>query len=145
MSQLKYQRILILYVIFIVGTGIFVDGCNWLPRQESETDKEKAVEEITKWKVYKNKEHGFEIKYPENLIRVSEEGKKVVMIHSIPFEHPNPCDFKGGAPPKKELTDFRVSFKIFSSNLRETVIATHGDYLTSNFLEGDKLKIEPIL
>jgi len=143
MSKLKYQRLLILYVIFIVGMGLFVDRCNCLPRQESKTDKEKALEEITKWKAYKNEEYGFEIKYPENLIRVSEEGKKIVMIHSIPFEHPNFCDGTGEAPPLKEVTDFRVSFKIFRTNLTEAVIATQGDYVTSNFLEEDRLKIVP--
>jgi len=65
------------------------------------------------------------------------------MIHSIECEHQDPCDFKGGAPPLKKLTDFRVSLKLFSKNVRETIIATTSDYFVSHMLLNDTLKLVP--
>jgi hypothetical protein len=99
----------------------------------------KSYERTIDWK----EELGFEVVYPEDIITLSREGKKVVMTHSIPFEHPDPCDFRGDAPPLKELTDFKVSIEVVNKNLRDTVIANESNYLVSNFLLDNKLKITP--
>lgn len=104
---------------------------------------QKPKSETEDWKIYQYKKPGFEIRYPENIITVSQEGEKVILIHSIPFEHPNPCDFIGDAPPLKELTDFRVSLQIINKNFKETIMANEGDYVVSNFLPGNTLQIEP--
>ena len=65
------------------------------------------------------------------------------MTHSIPLEHPDPCDFRGDAPPLSTLTDFEVSIEVVSQSLREAIIANESDYLVSKFLIDDKLQIEP--
>jgi len=102
-----------------------------------------AKDETTNWKIYRNEEYGFELRYPEDLLTLSEKEKKIILTHSIPYEHPDPCDFKGNAPPLKKLTDFEVSVEIINKSLRETVIANESDYLVSKFLLDNKLKISP--
>lgn len=98
-------------------------------------------DKIQNWKLYRDDEYGFEIKYPPKLISISKKDDKIVMIHSIEYEHQDPCDFKGGAPLLKKLTDFRVSLKLFSKNVQETIIATTSDYFVSHMLINDTLKL----
>ena len=138
--------IIVLVLAVIIGGGIL----GWIKTQESapaellEIKKpEKVEDETANWKSYRNEEYGFEIKYPDDLLTLSEKEKKIILTHSIPYEHPDPCDFKGNAPSLKKLTDFEVSVEVINKSLRETVIANESDYLVSKFLLDNKLKISP--
>ncbi len=90
------------------------------------------------WKVYKSDEPEFEIMYPER-ISVLEEEERIVLRHSIPFEHSDPCDLRGGELPLERLTDFEVSIQIVNQSLSETVMATQGADFASSYLRGDEL------
>lgn len=95
------------------------------------------------WKVYKNEVLGFEISYPSNKITISQEGNKIKLSHSISHEHPDPCEFRDNMPLLKFLTDLNVSIEVANKDLGAAVIINEGDYLASNILPDNKLKIEP--
>jgi len=125
-------------------------GCRFWgsPKEEIKVPEARTPGKLTKdetadWKTYMNEKCGYEVKYPENTIAVSEEGERLVMTHSILLEHPDPCDFRGGAPPLQTLTDFEVNIEVSGRNLSETVTANESDYLVSNFLLDNRLRIEP--
>jgi len=99
------------------------------------------------WKTYRDKEQHFEIKYPAKLIRISKENQQLKLLHSIPFEHPNPCYFGDGpSPPLLELTDFRVTIEVLGKNLKGAVVqyeGATGEYFLTRFVSDSVLKIEP--
>lgn len=130
--------IIILIVILGVG-GILVWQLPKLPKEEVVPQEDETAD----WKTYRNEEYGFEIKYPEDVIKLTERNEGIALSHSISFEHPDPCDFKGDAPVRKELTDFGIGIGVINKNLRETIIARESDSFVSGFLLDNKLKIEP--
>ena len=80
------------------------------------------------WKIYRNERQEFELKYPAKLIRIceevrtSDESERLMLQHSIPFEHRDPCDFDDNPdPPLRHLTDFKVGFEVVNKNLKETI------------------------
>jgi len=96
------------------------------------------------WKTYRDDQLRFEIKYPANLIKVSKDNQCLLLLHSIPCEHPNPCDFSDNpSPPFAELTDFKVNIEVFNRDINWAVRAHEGDYLTRNYLLEKELKLEP--
>ena len=140
--QLTFSKIWIPIVLLVlIAAGIF--AWQYFGVSEKKVSEEIVKDEVADWQTYRNEEFGFEVKYPKDIITVSRDDKKIVMIHSIPFKHLDPCDFKGGASPLKELTDFDISIEVVDKNLREAVIAKEGSYLVSNFLLDHKLKITP--
>jgi len=151
LAKLKKSRTNWKYITIVVVLALLVGGgiLSYLRIIGEEFEippieiPERVVEEETAdWAIYVNEEHGYEVKYPKNIITISKQGNKIILVHSIPFEHPDPCDFKGDAPPLKELTDFRVTTEVINRNLRETLMLRESDYLVSNFLLDNKLRVE---
>jgi hypothetical protein len=129
--------------IIIKGEDIYQFLVNYEPKSIKVIKWVKSIQDkIFNWEVYKDEESKFEIKYPGDLIVVSKKDKKLLMTHSIPFEHPNPCNFSGfDSDVLKNLTDFNVSIEVVNKNLKETV-SEKNNYLKSNFLLDNKLKIQ---
>ena len=148
----KARRAIWHYIPIVVLTGVIFCaiisyGC-WSPREKATMPEIEPLETVTQdgtadWNVYKNEKQGYELRYPAGLIAVSEADPRIIMTHSIPLEHPDPCDFRGDAPSLNTLTDFEVSIEVVSRSLKETIVANESDYLVSNFLVDDRLRIEP--
>lgn len=77
-----------------------------------------SPEETFGWKKYSDSSFSFD--YPE-MISVKKEGETVTLDHSIAYKHPNPCDFKGDAPPSEKITDFNVSIKIVNKSPKDFI------------------------
>ena len=92
-------------------------------------------------KTYKNDTYKFSFEYP-SLLNLERQENKIILQHSTPFEHEDPCDFQGGGPKLDRLTDFSVNMTEYPTALGETVLNLHpfgSD--TEDYLNGDKLKI----
>jgi hypothetical protein len=68
---------IIIVLVVIIAGGVLGYQYYWLPKQEVETPKietstetptEILKDEITDWKIYRNEEYGFEIKFPPNWV-----------------------------------------------------------------------------
>jgi len=92
------------------------------------------------WKTYTNSEYGFEFRYPDALT-ISKEKDKITIIHSIPFVHTDPCDFKGGAPQLQKLTDFNVGVEVVDNDIINTIIKGQSEYFVLNYVKNNKIEI----
>jgi hypothetical protein len=129
--------IFILILAVLVGGGILV--YDWWIMKLGEYPE---FDIISNLRNYKSEKFGFAIKYPEEII-LSEESNGISLTHSIAYEHPNPCDFKGDSPTLQELTDFNVSLGVLQKNLPETVIENESSAFAQENLIGNNLKISP--
>jgi hypothetical protein len=105
---------------------------------------QKSDGETKNWKTYQGKKLGFEIKYPADLLTISKDGEKVILTHSIPFEHSNPC-YEGGDDSLavlKDLTDFNVSLRIFNTSFEQTIKANEYPNFSAGYLREDSLKVD---
>jgi hypothetical protein len=129
------------------SNNVYVTGASWGTWYDYATIKyvQKSKDYETKdWKIYQYRKPGFEIRYPADILKVSKEGEKVILTHSIPFEHPNPCAFSDESPATvKELTDFRVTLETISKSFKETIATYEGGSITQYYLLDDTLRIEP--
>lgn len=72
--------------------------------------------------------------YPPNRLSVRTDQTVIRLRHSVPWTHPDPCDFKGDAPQLQALTDFNVSFEVVESTLLPAITRTEGsDYIVKEF------------
>jgi hypothetical protein len=80
--------------------------------------------------------------HPE-MISIIEETTGILLLHSIPHEHPDPCDLRGDAPPLQELTDFEVWIEVVPQSLSETVKLTQTEDIEQDYLRGNELLLDP--
>ncbi len=147
-QNIRQYVLIVVLLSVLVGVGISSYQRWWSPNHKSRMPELEPLETVAKdetanWNVYRNQSQGYELRYPKETITISEMGARATMIHSIPFEHPDPCDFRGDAAPLTTLTDFEVSLEVVSQSLREAIVANESDYLVSEFLVDDRLRIEP--
>lgn len=78
------------------------------------------------WKTYSSATRGFSFKYPQN-IKVTEANdvvaNRVVLFHSVPYKHADPCDFVGmpNTPLLANLVDFNVWFNLLDGNIENII------------------------
>ena len=66
---------------------------------------------------------------------------QITIMHSIPYEHQNPCDFKGDGAPYKDLTDFNVGMTVQNMSLIDTIkLVIPG---LSEYSSGNSLTLSP--
>ena len=73
-----FSKILILVILVIlIGGGIFTWQYFGTPEEEVKTPEEMTEDETANWKIYRNEEYGFEIKYPLEIWPYDKEGVKL--------------------------------------------------------------------
>ncbi len=61
----------------------------------------------------------------------------ITLTHSIPYKHTDPCDFKGDKAQLENLTDFKISMRIFNTDIKTMMQENEGSYIMDNFFNGD--------
>jgi len=102
---------LVLGYSFLWMKSGFID---YRPQTNNSISPSVVQDETKNWKIYRNET--FEFKYPENL-QLIEDGNKVVLNHSIPYENVGDCDLLGGGQLYETLDDFNVSFEVVNQKL----------------------------
>jgi len=92
------------------------------------------------WKTYRGA--SFEFQYPP-ILSLVQQGETVFLTHSVAYRHPNPCDLRGDGQPLDKITDFNISLEVVDANLKDTVKANEGDFLTENYFQGATLLTSP--
>jgi len=139
-------------IIIIVLTGLVIGGVLayqywWAP--EEEIEEISPEDETADWKTYsyKNdkKEYEFEFKYPDIITISRDYGLWIDMVHSVPFEHDDPCDFKGDASPLEKLIDFKITIYVIERNLIEAMCSAPYDYEVdcSSYIIDNEVKPDP--
>ncbi len=103
----------------------------------------KNVSKDENWQTVENAKRGFSIRYPAGLLDIHPSEPGFVLEHSIPFQHPDPCDESGDAAILPELTDFKVRMEVLPMSLQETVKARESEYFISSYLQDNELKLDP--
>ncbi len=101
-------------VAFLAVGGYFVWNAKHKPIEQSQ-----VVYETATWKVYPGNALSFE--YPDLLSLKQSSSNNFILTHSVPFTHPDPCDFRGDAPSKKEINDFYISFWTVDESPQENI------------------------
>ncbi|MBP9847337.1 MAG: hypothetical protein KBD43_14870 [Saprospiraceae bacterium] len=120
--------------VLVVGGGLYfykTKNMETLSPIDLQMDQSNQTD-ISSWKKYSDASISFE--YPA-LISVKQDAGNITLSHSVDYKHPNPCDFKGDAPPLDQLSDFGVSLKIINQNLKEFVQSSAypgWDYVSKN-------------
>ncbi len=91
---------------------------------------------------------GLQFEYP-TLLSMQQVSGKVVLEHSVPFKHMDPCDFKGDGTVLERLTDFNVSFQLFNQNLSSLLQSSaspgesyvYSNPFKTNSLSGYKIQV----
>ena len=104
------------------------------------TASQSSSSETGDLKVYSGSSFGFE--YPK-IISLSQQGEKILLTHSINYQHPDPCDFKGNVPQLDKLTDFNVSLVVSNKNLKDTIDANESSDMIKNSFKGDTVELSP--
>lgn len=120
--------------LLVVGGGVYVGKTKnmEIPSPADLQTEQSNQTDISSWKKYTDDSISFE--YPA-LISVKQDAGTITLSHSVAYKHPDPCDFKGDAPPLDRLSDFGVSFKVVNQNLKEFVkssVSPGWDYVSKN-------------
>lgn len=130
----KYVEIIITILFLIVSFTL--PGCINKIAESKATE----INETNDWKVYNDS--SFEFKYPK-ILSLSQQEERILLNHSIKYQHANPCDFKGDAPQLDKLTDFNVSLRVFDKNLKDTVETNESSDIIKNFFKRDTVELSP--
>lgn len=84
----------------------------------------------------------FSFQYPEAL-SLTEKGDTVFLSHSIPYAHPNLCDFRDGSESLDYLTDFDVSLKIYPTDLKNTLRKNVPSNMVNDYFNGESVRVTP--
>ncbi|MDD5688130.1 MAG: hypothetical protein PHE88_09910 [Elusimicrobia bacterium] len=97
---------------------------------------------LVNWESYKNKKNRIELKYPDKIIKLIEDGTKIKLIHAIPYKHYDFCDESDDQPMVNEFTDFDVTIEVVHKNLKEAVSEKELQFVAKYFKD-DMLYNEP--
>jgi hypothetical protein len=100
------------------------------------------TDEYSDWNIHKDAESGYAIWFPKD-ISIFEDEKGIILNHSIPFAHQDPCTPGEVEHVLTELTDFQIRIEVPPLNLIEAVRANEADTFTSEFAVGDELALVP--
>ncbi len=118
--------VLVIVIIILVVLGAFFYGKSSSQQAGTNPTPVSGLEK------YSDETISFE--YPK-VLTATKKGNEVTLAHSIPYVHGNPCDFKGDAPPLKDLTDFSASFKVVNKGIQDYVVTSgwpDWDYVSKN-------------
>jgi hypothetical protein len=81
--------------------------------------------------------------YPSTLLNLNSTSTTTSLTHSLPYSHPNPCNFSGNLPQNLEsLTDFSMHIQYLNQNLKTTLTKDQGSqFIKDNMSQENKLKI----
>jgi len=112
----------------IIIALLIIGGSYYVYKTKENTGPAKSSELLT------YTDSGISFQYPPVLSVKVEEGN-VRLSHSISNRHADPCDFKGDAVAKEQLTDFHVSFLLINESLEKYVKGNSWpdwDYVSQN-------------
>lgn len=85
---------------------------------------------------------GVTLSYPENTFSsVLPADNTITFSHSVPWEHPDACDFQGTGKQLDQLTDFAVSITAFNEEFAAVVSKHEPADFVSSHLTADKISL----
>ncbi len=101
-----------------------------------------AADLTADWPLFKDESIGIEFKYPPQIILSVQKDKKVILEHSVPFEHADPCDFAGIGIDLDKITDLQIILHLNNQGLKETILANSTESFVAEYLVDGQLKLE---
>ncbi|MCI0471766.1 MAG: hypothetical protein L0Y73_08920 [Candidatus Aminicenantes bacterium] len=149
--------IILLIAVAVAGVIIFVaqkkQGGSALPEEnvppisvnrDIQPEKRNELKGSTAgWVTYRTEDKKIEFQYPSEKLTLSQNKNEVVLRHSVPFTHTDPCDMRDGAKALLDLTDFKVSFQYLKQNLGDSVVSGELAFFVKEYLDGNALKVTP--
>lgn len=132
------NKILIVVIIILAVGGylFFSQSKNPTGDMQKQLSNSQPIvnEETDHGKVVPYSDASVSFEYP-SVLHLETKGADITLTHSIPYKHPNPCDFKGDAPPLDRLIDFNTSIKIVHQSVKDYIQSSGWptwDYVSKN-------------
>lgn len=122
-------------------TKVIEDICSSMTVEEMREALDTTIS-LAGWRLHTDLERGFELRYPDSLLTVSETNGTVTFRHSISLKHIDPCDFDDDVSTLDELVDFHVTVGLWHKGLAGTVRETSTGLVIAEYLRDDTLKVE---
>jgi hypothetical protein len=133
MLEFMYMKKLILALVVLALIG----GAAFFMRSKNEPVAQQTSGER---KTYEDPSISF--KYPAEL-SVTKTDSDIAVTHSVPYTHPNPCDFIGGAEPLEVVTDIGFTMQVYELSLGDVVRLHESEFLQQEYFANDTFKLEP--
>ncbi|KKS89630.1 MAG: hypothetical protein UV64_C0003G0028 [Parcubacteria group bacterium GW2011_GWC1_43_11b] len=138
-------------LLVLVAGGAYYWGLN---KKENNINQESAVTQEQEvvipvsenrvnnsgWKKYSD--NSIEFEYPDNIISVMKSGDKVSLNHFLNYRHNDFCDMKGTGTVLEKFTDFNVSFRIISKDIKGALDETQ-EWLAKDYFANGTFKLSP--
>ncbi len=72
------------------------------------------------WPEYRAATEDFSVKFPPFVSATATKGG-VVFSRGIAYEHADPCDFVGNAPPRHEIADIDITMRIINGGMKSAI------------------------
>ncbi len=102
---------------YLLGLSLLVAACTntAFPSQNSSSGSVmSAVSSHTDLQTYEGQAVHFQ--YPP-VLTLTDRGPSVTLAHSVPYDHPDPCDMKGDGKRLAQLTDFSMTMSVMPGSL----------------------------
>ena len=138
-------------LLVLVAGGAYYWGLN---KKENNINQESAVTQEQEvvipvsenrvnnsgWKKYSD--NSIEFEYPDNIISLMKSGDKVSLNHFLNYRHNDFCDMKGTGTVLEKFTDFNVSFRIISKDIKGALDETQ-EWLAKDYFANGTFKLSP--
>ncbi len=98
-----------------------------------------------KWQTYRDPAADFQLMFPAELTPSKTPDTGLLLSHSVPFKHLDPCDMSDGQTMLDELIDFQIGVEVERAGFAAAIIAREPAHVIAEHILDGRVKTEGLL